>query len=58
LGETRIYSNIGNIHFTLDVIDAFGVGGFSLETPLKRLSKLNTFYTREEQSLEQLKYIE
>jgi hypothetical protein len=32
--------------FTLDVIDAFGVGGF-WKTLKKRLSKLNTgFYTR------------
>jgi uncharacterized protein (DUF779 family) len=31
-------------HFTW-VIDAFGVGGFSLETPLKKLSKLNIVFT-------------
>jgi hypothetical protein len=53
--KTRIYSNIGNMHFTLDVI-CLGRRVF-FGNAVKRLSKLNTgFYTREEQSLEQLKY--
>ena len=47
-------------HFTLDVIDAFGVGGFSLETPLKKTFRIEyrIFTEQEEQSLEPLTYIE
>ena len=47
-------------HFTLDVIDAFGVGGFSLETPLKKTFRIEyrIFTAEEEQSLEPLKFIE
>ncbi len=36
-------------HFTLDVIDGFGVGGFSLETPLKKTFKIAyRIFTEEE----------
>jgi len=28
-------------HFTLDVLDGFGVGGFSLETPLQKTFKIH-----------------
>jgi uncharacterized protein (DUF779 family) len=28
-------------HFTLDVLDGFGVGGFSLETPLQKTFKVH-----------------
>jgi uncharacterized protein (DUF779 family) len=47
-------------HFTLDVIDAFGVGGFSLETPLKKTFRIQyrIFTPEEEQNLTPLKYIE
>jgi uncharacterized protein (DUF779 family) len=47
-------------HFTLKVIDAFGVGGFSLETPLKKTFQIEyrIFTPDEEQTLEPVKYIE
>jgi uncharacterized protein (DUF779 family) len=47
-------------HFTLKVIDAFGVGGFSLETPLKKTFQIEyrIFTPEEEQDLEPVKYIE
>lgn len=36
-------------HFTLDVLDGFGVGGFSLETPLKKTFKIHyRLFTEEE----------
>ena len=47
-------------HFTLKVIDAFGVGGFSLETPLKKTFQIEyrIFTEDEEKDLEPVKYIE
>ena len=47
-------------HFTLDVIDAFGVGGFSLETPLKKTFRIEyrIFTPEEELSLEPVTFIE
>ncbi|MFT4062148.1 MAG: DUF779 domain-containing protein [Edaphocola sp.] len=36
-------------HFTLDVLDGFGVGGFSLETPLGKTFKIQyRLFTEEE----------
>jgi uncharacterized protein (DUF779 family) len=36
-------------HFTLDVLDGFGAGGFSLETPLNKTFKINyRLFTEEE----------
>lgn len=36
-------------HFTLDVLDGFGVGGFSLETPLGKTFKIHyRLFTDEE----------
>lgn len=36
-------------HFELDVLDGFGVGGFSLETPLGKTFKINyTLFTEAE----------
>ena len=36
-------------HFKLDVLDGFGVGGFSLETPLNKTFKVhNRLFTEEE----------
>lgn len=36
-------------HFNLDVLDGFGVGGFSLETPLNKTFKIHyTLFTAEE----------
>lgn len=36
-------------HFKLDVLDGFGVGGFSLETPLGKTFKIHyTLFTAEE----------
>lgn len=36
-------------HFKLDVLDGFGVGGFSLETPLNKTFKIHyTLFTPEE----------
>ncbi len=36
-------------HFTLDVLDGFGVGGFSLETPLQKTFKIHyRLFTPEE----------
>jgi uncharacterized protein (DUF779 family) len=36
-------------HFNLDVLDGFGVGGFSLETPLNKTFKIHyTLFTEEE----------
>ncbi len=46
-----------NAHFELDVIDGFGVGGFSLEAPKGKTFKVNyQLFTKEE--LEQLEDIE
>lgn len=47
-------------HFTLKVINAFGVGGFSLETPLKKTFQIEyrIFTEAEELDLEPVKYIE
>src|SRR6218665_745797 len=47
-------------HFTLKVIDAFGVGGFSMETPLKKTFQIeySIFTKAEEKDLEPVKYIE
>ncbi len=47
-------------HFTLNVIDAFGVGGFSLETPLKKTFQIEyrIFTEEEEKELEPVKIIE
>ncbi|NRS90667.1 hypothetical protein HNQ02_003614 [Flavobacterium sp. 7E] len=47
-------------HFTLKVIDAFGVGGFSLETPLKKTFQIEyrIFTPEEEQNLTPIHYIE
>jgi len=44
-------------HFTLDVLDGFGPGGFSLETPLGKTFKVHyRLFTKEElQNLEQVK---
>ena len=49
-----------NAHFTLKVIDAFGAGGFSLETPLKKTFQIEyRLFTEEElQNLEPVRYIE
>jgi hypothetical protein len=36
-------------HFNLDVLDGFGVGGFSLETPLGKTFKIHyTLFTKDE----------
>lgn len=36
-------------HFTLDVLDGFGVGGFSLETPYQKTFKIHyRLFTQEE----------
>lgn len=40
-------------HFTLDVLDGFGVGGFSLETPLHKTFKIH-YRLFTEQELEHL----
>lgn len=47
-------------HFTLTVIDAFGVGGFSLETPLKKTFQIEyrIFTEEEEKDLEPVSIIE
>lgn len=47
-------------HFNLDVLDGFGVGGFSLETPLKKTFKIHyRLFTEEElKDLEPLTYAE
>ncbi len=47
-----------NSHFTLDVQDGFGVGGFSLETPLGKTFKIHyRLFTEEElQNLEPVVY--
>lgn len=47
-------------HFTLKVITAFGVGGFSLETPLKKTFQIEyrIFTPDEEQNLMPVHYIE
>jgi hypothetical protein len=44
----------------LDVIDAFGVGGFSLETPLKKTFQIEyrIFTAEEELLLEPVIYLE
>ncbi len=46
-----------NAHFELDVLDGFGVGGFSLEAPKGKTFKVNyTLFTKDE--LDQLEDIE
>ena len=47
-------------HFTLDVLDGFGVGGFSLETPLKKTFRIEYRLFSEEElvDLEPLRFIE
>lgn len=47
-------------HFTLDVTDGFGAGGFSLETPLGKTFKINyRLFTQEElEKLELVKRME
>jgi uncharacterized protein (DUF779 family) len=47
-------------HFTLKVIDAFGAGGFSLETPFKKTFQIEyrIFTAAEELELEPVSYIE
>ena len=44
-------------HFTLDVLDGFGVGGFSLETPLQKTFKIHyrLFSATELQNLVEVK---
>jgi hypothetical protein len=55
----RIYSNIGNIRTLLDVIDAFLGRRFFFGNAVKKTFKIEyRIFTPEEQSLEQLKYIE
>jgi len=58
--DKDLYEYWKHAHFTLDVIDAFGVGGFSLETPLKKTFRIEyrIFTAEEEQNLEPVKYIE
>lgn len=47
-------------HFTLDAVEGFGAGGFSLETPLKKTFRIEyrIFTEEEEKSLEPVYYIE
>ena len=47
-------------HFTLDVIDGFGAGGFSLETPMKKTFRVayRIFTPEEEADLEPVTFIE
>lgn len=47
-------------HFTLDAMDGFGAGGFSLETPLKKTFRMDyrIFTKAEEADLAPLKFIE
>lgn len=47
-------------HFTLDVLDGFGVGGFSLETPLGKTFKIHyrLFTDEESQNLEPVRRME
>jgi uncharacterized protein (DUF779 family) len=47
-------------HFTLDVLDGFGAGGFSLETPLKKTFKIvyRIFTEEEEKNLEPVYHIQ
>ncbi|WP_432671086.1 DUF779 domain-containing protein [Flavobacterium sp. SM2513] len=47
-------------HFTLKVIDAFGAGGFSLESPLKKSFQIEyrLFTAEEAENLEPLRFIE
>lgn len=58
--DKDLYEYWKHAHFTLDVIDAFGVGGFSLETPLKKTFRIEyrIFTPEEEKDLEPVKYIE
>ena len=58
--DKDLYEYWKHAHFTLDVIDAFGVGGFSLETPLKKTFRIEyrIFTPEEEKELEPVKYIE
>jgi uncharacterized protein (DUF779 family) len=62
LGDVCI-GTIENTEFWVDkdlLLDAFGVGGFSLETPLKKTFRIEyrIFTPEEEQSLEPLTFIE
>ncbi len=47
-------------HFTLDVLEGFGVGGFSLETPLGKTFKIHyRLFTQEElENLEEVKLMD
>lgn len=47
-------------HFTLDVLDGFGVGGFSLETPLGKTFKIHyrLFTDEESRNLEPVRRME
>ena len=47
-------------HFTLDLIDGFGAGGFSLETPMKKTFRIEyrLFTSDETQNLEPLRFME
>lgn len=47
-------------HFTLDLIDGFGAGGFSLETPMKKTFRIEyrLFTSDETQNLEPLWFME
>lgn len=47
-------------HFTLDVLEGFGVGGFSLETPLGKTFKIHyRLFTEEElENLEEVKLMD
>lgn len=47
-------------HFTLDLIDGFGAGGFSLETPMKKTFRIEyrLFTAEETQNLEPLRFME
>nr|WP_315146711.1 DUF779 domain-containing protein [uncultured Flavobacterium sp.] len=47
-------------HFTLDLINGFGAGGFSLETPMKKTFRIEyrLFTAEETQNLEPLRFME
>ena len=47
-------------HFTLDLIDGFGAGGFSLEIPMKKTFRIEyrLFTAEETQNLEPLRFME
>ena len=55
-----IFWSISNFAFTLDVLDGFGPGGFSLETPLGKTFKIiYRLFTEEElKNLEPVKRME